>query len=42
MAKWNIIYSAMEKVAEIVGKILRAEQIIGIQTFSFSLIYCIM
>lgn len=30
MAKWNIIYSAMEKVAEIVGKILRVEQIIDL------------
>ena len=35
------MYSAMRKAASVVGKILRGECIIGIQTLSVSLIYCI-
>ena len=35
------MYSAVRKAAAIVGKILRDECIIGIQTLSVSLIYCI-
>ena len=35
------MYSAVRKAAAIIRKILRDECIIGIQTLSVSLIYCI-